>query len=490
MQPQVANRPRMVISALRGGSGKTLLSLGIAAALRKQQHAIAPFKKGPDYIDAGWLTLAAGRPCYNLDPFLISEAKIKRAFLAHCRPADVAVIEGNRGLYDGADARGTSSTAVLSKRLSAPVLLVVDCTKATRTIAAVVFGCLRFDPEVPIKGFVLNRLAGSRHEAIIRRCIGDTCDVPVVGAVPKLPRDPFPERHMGLVPTPEHAWAKDAIAATAEAVEDSVDLQQVMAIARGAGAFPEPKDDRAASIASVHGETGGNRNVAEGKTPTIGVLRDAAFSFYYPDNLEALKAQGARLVFFSPFDTESVPAVDGLYIGGGFPETHAAELAENRAFRQQIKALADDGMPIYAECGGLMYLGTALVLDGKTYPMAGVFPVTFSFAERPQGHGYTIARVDGVNPFYDTGTTVKGHEFHYSRVETWGGTDDDLVFRMERGRGFVNGRDGLCHRRVLATYTHIHALGTPSWAKRMVACAAETGSAPPRPAESGSSGAV
>jgi len=479
MQPQVATRPRIVISALRGGSGKTLLSLGIAAALRKQHHSIAPFKKGPDYIDAGWLALAAERPCYNLDPFLIPPDRIQAAFISHCRQDDIAVIEGNRGLYDGADALGSTSTAVLSKLLNAPVLLIVDCTKSTRTIAAVVLGCLAFDPDVPIRGLLLNRLAGSRHEGIIRRCIEDTCDVPVVGAMPKLPKDPFPERHMGLVPTPEHAWAKDAIADTAKAIENNVDLKQVMAIAGAAGDFPDTEDKGGKTGISVDiaelsdsagpaEEADGRSGPAAQKTPTIGVLRDAAFSFYYPDNLNALRAAGANLAFLSPFDTDHLPPLDALYIGGGFPETHAAELADNEPFRQEIKALAEDGTPIYAECGGLMYLGDALVLAGNTYPMAGVFPVTFGIADRPQGHGYTIARVEGENPYFDAGMAIKGHEFHYSRVLTWDGSETDLVFQMERGRGFIDGRDGLCYRRVLATYTHIHALGTPSWAEKMV----------------------
>lgn len=466
-----------MIAALRGGSGKTLISIGIAAALRKQNKKIVPFKKGPDYIDAGWLALATGRPCRNLDTFLTQPEQVIHAFQSHCSTGDIAVIEGNRGLYDGTDTRGSTSTAALAKLLHTPVLLGIDCTKATRTIAAVVLGCLQFDPEVPIKGIILNRIAGTRHETLIRNCIEDTCDIPVLGALPKLDQDPFPERHMGLVPTPEHSWAMEAIATTAEAIEKGIDLENVLSIAQTAGERPFFKPSETISISTepqtrlfsaalVRKEDQHRRK--DGSPPRIGILRDTAFSFYYPENIEALISAGAEPVYISPLDAESLPPVDALYIGGGFPETHAKKLAENRSFREQVRALAEDGLPIYAECGGMMFLGKALVLEEKVYPMVGVFPVAFGISKRPQGHGYTIIRVERENPYYDIGTEIKGHEFHYSRVLTWEGSEKDLVFGMKRGTGFLDKRDGLKYKRVLATFTHIHALGTPSWATAMV----------------------
>ena len=202
--------------------------------------------------------------------------------------------------------------------------------------------------------------------------------------------------------------------------------------------------------------------------PRIGVIKDSAFQFYYPENIEALEAEGAETVFISPLVSDNIPPVDALYIGGGFPETHARQLAENVTFRRQLKALAENGLPIYAECGGLMYLGEELVLDEGSFPMAGVLPVVFGFSKKPQGHGYTVVTVEQENPYFKIGSEIKGHEFHYSKVLKWRGTDKDLAFAMKRGAGFINKRDGVCYKNVLATYTHIHSLGTPSWAGAMV----------------------
>ena len=240
-----------MVSALRGGSGKTLLSIGIAAALKACNETVAPFKKGPDYIDAGWLALAAGRPCYNLDTFLIPPNRVLHTVEAHCRTGDIAVIEGNRGLYDSSESQDNTSTAFLAKLLKAPVLLVVDCTKATRTLAAVVLGCLQFDPDVPIKGIILNRLAGSRHESVIRSSIEDHCRIPVVGAIGKLKKEYFPERHMGLVPTPEHTWAANAVKAARKVAAEGIDLERVLALARGAGELPVARATMPGSSSAV-----------------------------------------------------------------------------------------------------------------------------------------------------------------------------------------------------------------------------------------------
>ena len=466
--------PRLIIAALRGGSGKTILSLGIIAALQKQGHTVAPFKKGPDYIDAGWLALAAGRPCYNLDSFLLTADCILESFRSHCRPAGISVIEGNRGLYDGIDLEGSTSTAELAKLLRAPVLLCVDCTKTTRTMAAVISGCSRFDPDVPLKGVILNRVAGARHEKILRNSIEHFCGLPVVGALPKLGGQFFPERHMGLVPTPEHEWAVEAIAGVSAAAAKYLDLERIVEIAGGAPPLPAAGRTATAPCTCSGPEPKSLKpEAAEVKSrPRIGVLRDSAFQFYYLENLEALAAAGAEVIETSPLHAERFPALDALYIGGGFPETHAAELAANRGFAGQLKQAVEDGLPVYAECGGLMYLGRELVLDEKTYPMAGVLPVVFGFYKRPQGHGYTVAVVEKENPFYEIGSEIRGHEFHYSRVISWSGDRQDLVFRMQRGVGITADRDGIVYRNLLATYIHIHALGTTAWASALVANAA------------------
>jgi cobyrinic acid a,c-diamide synthase len=449
--------PRIIISALRGGSGKTILSIGIIAAWKTLGKRIAPFKKGPDYIDAGWLAYAAGRPCHNLDTFMIKKESVLQSFLWNTEKKDIAVIEGNRGLYDGIDLEGRTSTAELAKLLKAPLVLCIDATKTTRSMAAVVMGCLQFDPDVSIKGVILNRVAGPRHESILRRSIEHYSGVPVIGAVPKLDTQDFPERHMGLVPTPEHGWAKDSIEAISKIASKYLDLDALAAIARDAAPLAEidiPEE------------------VIQHPGPRIGIIRDSAFQFYYPENIAALEAAGAETIFFSPLTDDTIPPVDALYIGGGFPETHAQQLAENVRFREQLKSLAEDGLPVYAECGGLMFLGEALVLEGKSFSMVGVLPVVFGFSKKPAGHGYTVVTVDRQNPFFEVGTELKGHEFHYSRVIKWRGDDNDLAFEMKRGTGLIDKRDGVCYKNVLATYTHIHALGTPEWAGAVVRMAA------------------
>jgi cobyrinic acid a,c-diamide synthase len=455
--------PRIMIAALRGGSGKTILSIGLIAAWKQCNKSIAPFKKGPDYIDTGWLALAADRPCYNLDTFLLETPHILQSFLAHTRKDDIAVIEGNRGLYDGIDLAGSTSTAELAKLLKTPVLLCVDCTKITRTMAAVISGLTQFDPDVMIKGVVLNRVAGSRHERILRDNIEHYCGIPVLGAIPKLKTQIFPERHMGLVPTPEHDWAGESIDAAAQVANEHIDLDAIYELIQD---LP-PLKVIASSLKSAIASQAVNIH-PESSPPRIGIFKDSAFQFYYPENIDALKAAGAETVLISPLAGKKLPELDALYIGGGFPETHAKELAQNESFSKEVQVLAENNLPIYAECGGLMYLGEELVLEGKSYPMAGVLPVSFDFYPRPQGHGYTIVTVENENPFYEIGTEIRGHEFHYSRVLHWTGDDKDLIFRMQRGVGITKDKDGICYKNVLATYTHIHSLGTPQWVHALI----------------------
>ena len=447
----------MIISALRGGSGKTILSVGIIAAWKQQGKTVIPFKKGPDYIDAGWLALAAGQPCYNLDSFLLDQAQLLKSYTRHAAPSGVSVVEGNRGLYDGIDLKGSTCTAELAKLLGLPVVLCLDCTKSTRTMAAVLLGCLHFDADVSIQGVVLNRVAGSRHERILRSSIEHHCGVPVIGAIPAMDSQ-FPERHMGLVPTLEHDWAAGSVNAVSRVVKECLDLDRLEAIAHQALPIKAPEYPSFDRPEPLHMER-----------PRVGIIKDSAFQFYYPENIEALILEGAELVFLSPLAQEHLPDLDALYIGGGFPETHARILAENTGFRSELKNLAEEGLPIYAECGGLMYLGKEIVLEDAAYPMVGVLPVVFGLSQKPKGHGYTIVTVAGKNPFYPEGMEIRGHEFHYSWVASFEETADcRLVFSMKRGTGFLNHRDGVCYKNVLATYTHIHASGTPEWARAMV----------------------
>lgn len=454
-------RPRIVIAALRGGSGKTILSLGLIAAWRERGYGIAPFKKGPDFIDAAWLGLAAARPCHNLDPFLIEREEILESFLSNSNGADLSLIEGNRGLYDGVDVEGSSSTAELAKLLKAPVIIVLDVTMASRTIAALLKGCQVFDLDLNIAGVILNRVAGLRQETLIRGSIEKYCGLPVVGAVPKLKDDVFPERHMGLVPHQERDHAEKAILWAKGAVEENVDLEQIWKIRHEQEDIEtRPQDQGPVSTGRVTDDS-----------PRIGLIRDRAFWFYYPENLERLRRMGGVLVEINAISRGDLPSLDALYIGGGFPETQAKALAENRAFRDALREEINRGLPVYAECGGFMYLGECLLVDGKTYPMVGAVPVQFVLQKRPQGHGYTVLEVDRANPYYPVGKTLKGHEFHYSKAVLTGKEDVYFVFRVRRGNGIDGTRDGICKKNLLATYSHVHAAGEHLWAKGLLRAA-------------------
>ncbi len=446
------NTKGLVIAGLAGGSGKSVVSVGLTAAYTKRGKRVAPFKKGPDYIDAGWMQQAAGSNCYNLDPYLMSEEAISQSFRDHAYDSDIAILEGNSGLYDGVNPEGGYSTAELAISLNLPVLLVVNCTKTTRTVAAMVLGCLKFDNRIDIRGVVLNHIATQRQQSVVTQAVERYTGVPVMGIIPRLKRDIFPMRHLGMTPHQEYTGSEEALSFLVEIVKDNVDMERVTEIMADVPTLPPP------SVKRNQGE----------KRVRIGILQDAAFQFYYADNLEALERAGAELVAVNALLDQQLPDIDGLYIGGGFPETSAKALSDNVNFRKSVQTAAESGLPIYAECGGLIYLGESLVLEGKEYALTGVFPVRFGMSDRPQAHGYSIFEVSGKNPFYPNGITVKGHEFRYSTILEWKGDPEDLAFKMKRGKGFSSGRDGLTKKNVLALYTHVHASGTHEWAAGLV----------------------
>lgn len=467
--------PRIVVSGLRGGGGKTILSLSLVAFLKRRGVEIITFKKGPDYIDAGWLARASGAPCYNLDLFIMSPEEALYSFISRTaslsspaqrgRGGFMAMIEGNRGLYDGVDHQGTYSTAELAKLLRAPVIITVDCTKATNTVAAMILGCQRMDPGVAVKGVVLNRVATRRQESVIRRAVNERCGLPVLGAIPRLRKNPIPERHMGLIPFQEHGNIEESMDILAETGSQYLDTDAILEIAASAGTLKAGAGRRTAAARDA--------SRAPGPGPRIGVIRDSAFQFYYQENFEEIQRLGASIVEVSPLNEDRLPDLDALYIGGGFPETHAIALADNAGFRDSLYNAIQEGFPVYAECGGLMYLGKRLVLDGSTYPMVGALPVTFGLQKRPLAHGYTIVEVERENPYFQRRKLFKGHEFHYSKVLE---IDEDgvyMAFKMRRGKGIVDNRDGMCYKNVFAAYTHLHAVGTPEWAAGVVRCALE-----------------
>ncbi len=450
--------PRVVVAGLAGDAGKTLVCLSLVRALRARGTRVAAFKKGPDFIDAAWLAAASGAPGRNLDTFMMPRETVLLSVARAGASADIAVVEGNRGLFDGVDARGSHSTAELARLLGAPVALVVDATKVTATVAALVLGCRALDPELPLAGVILNRVATARHEKVIREALANV-GIAVLGAMPRLEDLELPSRHLGLVTVSEHPAAERVVAALGEAAERYIDVDGILAAARAAGALDAPAPAPAPPA---------------GRPVRVGVLRDNAFMFYYPENLESLAAAGAELVDVSPLHDAAVPDVDLVYAGGGFPEVYAAELSANQPFRAALARSLARGVPAWAECGGLMYLARTLVADGVAHAMAGSLPLEISFTSRPMGHGYVVARVDSDNPFMPAGTVLRGHEFHYSQV-TGGAGAVRTVLALERGTGIGGGRDGVVAGNALAAYTHIHALGTPEWAPALVAAARRGG---------------
>lgn len=449
--------PRLMIAGMAGDAGKTTVCAGLLRTLRRRGLRVQAFKKGPDYIDAAWLSLASGSVARNLDVYLSGEDEVRSRFARHAATADCSLIEGNRGLFDGVDAQGSFSTSRLATIVECPVLLVLSAAKVTRSLAAVVLGAKLLEPGLRLGGVVLNGLSGDRHRAVAVQAIEELTGVPVLGALPRVAQAEMPSRHLGLVTPAESPRVEERLDALERLVTGHIDVDAVLALARSAP--PITANDVVVSPkARPHGVR-------------IGVLRDAAFTFYYPENLEQLEALGATLVTVSPLSHNALPPVDALYIGGGFPETHARELSNNRSLLRAIREAAQTGLPIYAECGGLMYLGRAIHCGEESFEMAGVFPIETAMLSGPAGHGYVNAEVVTDNPFLPVGTRIRGHEFHYSRVVS-GADGVAMALQVTKGNGVHQGHDGLRVHNVLATYVHVHASGTPEWAPGLV-CAAQ-----------------
>ncbi|MDP4126958.1 MAG: cobyrinate a,c-diamide synthase [Bacillota bacterium] len=464
MRPYITeqnNVPRLVIGAPQGRSGKTTFTLGLLRALSRKGLEVQPFKKGPDYIDASWHTAAAGCTCRNLDSFFMGKQEICSSVLSQSRGKAISVIEGAMGFYDGLDLQGSSSTAEIAKVTRSPVLLVVDTTRMTRSVAAMVMGYQHFDPDVQIVGVVLNKVARARHERMAREAIEEFCKIPVVGAIPKDVNLSIPDRHLGLVTNGEMKETDCLLNYLADIISDHVDLEKVLALAQNAPELPLFNETFVPNLAKY-----GSINKAI--HPRIGILQDAAFSFYYPENLEALKCLGADVVPINTLLDKQLPDdIDGLYIGGGFPEVFAAELEQNSDLRCEIRLAGEKGLPIYAECGGLMFLGRSIRVSSQSYEMVGLLPFDAQMERKPQGHGYTIMEANPEQPWFDEAIEIRGHEFHNSRLIN---LDPNVKFGLsvKRGYGIDGQHDGIVYKNVFATYNHIHALGCPNWAERMV----------------------
>jgi len=498
--------PSLFISAAHKSSGKTTVAIGLCAAFAQRGLRVQPFKKGPDYIDPMWLGQAAGRACYNLDFYTMARDEIAAAYARHAQAADLALIEGNKGLYDGLDLDGSNSNAALAKLLGSPVVLVIDAQGMTRGIAPLILGYQAFDRDVHIAGVILNQLGGRRHESKLRAVIEHYTDVPVLGAILRDPEMEIVERHLGLMPSNEAPQAAVRIAAIAQRVAEQVDLDGLLNVS----SMPLPTQSQRSSTLSSQeaaesyipspsqgeGQDGGSSLKSQplkskdhphplppperGRESTIspasahasvvrlGIARDAAFGFYYPDDLAALQQAGAQLIPINTLRDQSLPDIDGLFIGGGFPETHMAALEANTTLRGEIRSAIEDGLPTYAECGGLMYLARRITWKEHSHDMVGVIPGDIVMHARPQGRGYVRLRERAQHPWpLHSGAEIPAHEFHYSSLDNLA---PGVVFAYDvmRGSGVDGAHDGLIYKNLLASYTHLRDVNAHHWAQRFV----------------------
>ena len=443
----------IVIAGVRSGVGKTTIATGIMGALTRRGHRVQPFKAGPDYIDPSYHQLACGVPSRNLDTWLLPHPTVTELFRRASGPDKVCVVEGVMGVYDGhSSLTEEGSTAQLAKLLDAPVILVADAAKVARSVAAEVLGYQQFDPDLRIAGVILNGVGGPRHLEFCQPQIEETTGLPVLGYLPRREQFVQPERHLGLIPTVEGTVVQEWYDALIAQVEETIDLDAVLRLADTANppegapqVYPAEPQPRRARIA---------------------IALDKAFSFYYQDSLDLLEAWGAELVPFSPLADESLPPqVGGVYIGGGFPEMFARELAENRPMLESVRqALARD-LPVYAECGGLMYLGQSLSdLEGADFPMVGAIPVVSSMSNSRLTLGYREVEACADTPLLESGQRIRGHEFHWSVLEE---TPDpgQAVYRVVDQE---NRLEGFRIGSIWASYIHIHLGSAPGLARRFV----------------------
>jgi cobyrinic acid a,c-diamide synthase len=445
----------LMVAGTASGVGKTTVTLAIIASLRSRGYTVQPFKGGPDFLDTTHHSRIAGRKARNLDTWMLSEEANHAVLQQAAAGADALVVEGMMGLFDGKEGQSDAgSSAEIARLLKLPVLLVVDCAKSARSAAAVVLGFESFDPALPLAGVVLNRVASEHHYRLLAAAIQSRCNTPILGWLPRDARITIPERHLGL-----HAAAESdvAIETLARFAEEHLKMDELLRLhcpvdapAPSAAAMPEALLDA-------------------GARPRIGVASDRAFSFYYEDNLDLLRAQGAEIVPFSPITDQALPPdLDALYLGGGYPELYARQLSENRSMLEQVRAFAHAGGAIYAECGGMLYLSQQLnTIEGEAYSLAGVLPLTMEMTSRLVDFGYVTVTFSQDCLLGRKGTVVRGHSFHYSRVASSGPvkTSYDVEFSLSGKRQ----QEGLTLDNVLASYVHLHFRANPAVAEHLMA---------------------
>lgn len=428
--------------------------------MAKRDLAVQPFKKGPDYIDPLWLGRAAGRPCFNLDFFTMSHEEIQTSYSTRSTGSDICLIEGNKGLFDGLDVAGADSNAALAKLLSVPVVLVIDTNGMTRGIAPLINGYLDFDPGVNVAGVILNKVGGSRHEGKLRAALERYTDIEVLGAIGRNQALEIPQRHLGLIPANESRNADETIERLSAAVSDGVDIDRVLEIAK--------TGDATIPVATA-------RPAVTNYDVRIAIARDAAFNFYYQDDLEAFAEAGAELVPFDTLNDDTLPNADGLFVGGGFPETHLPALAKNQSLREDIRQQLAGGMPAYAECGGLMYLSQNIHWQNDAFDMVGTVPGDITVEKRPQGRGYVVLQETGHGLWpatadmpNESGGRISAHEFHYARLDLQS-TAPDYAYDVIRGEGIDGHHDGLIIGNLVAGFVHQRNTLANPWVGRFVA---------------------
>ena len=446
-----------LVAGDRSGSGKTSITLALSALL-STTRAVQTFKVGMDYIDPSYLTGVTGRPCRNLDGYVMDPGEVRAVFAHGCRGADVAVVEGVRGLFEGAEAlTDLGSTAAIAKQLDLPVILVVNARSITRSAAAIVRGFQAFDPDVAIRGVILNQVTGTRHREKAVRAIEHYCGIPVVGVIPRTAEMELAMRHLGLVPYREgqgHGEFLARIEAVKRMIGEHVDLDALLALAREG----EPPAEESSVYAAADPDV------------RIGVALDEAFNFYYADLFDVLAALGAEAVPFSPVH-DRLPEADGYILGGGYPELFGAELEANTAMREGLREVSRNGVPIYAECGGLIYLTDRMVLapgfagSGETYELAGVFKGTTRMPARRM-LGYVVGTSAAKSPVGEA--AFRGHEFHYSSVDL--APETRFAYRLSRGSGIRDGFDGAVRDRTIGSYTHLHPVTSRGMLAHFVDC--------------------
>ncbi len=465
----------VVVAGVSSGVGKTTVTVGLLEALRRRGLRVQAFKVGPDFIDPGFHSRVTGRPSYNLDGWICSREQVVETVATQAADADLAVIEGVMGCFDGIEGKSDEgSTAQAAKWLGAPVVLVVDARAMSRSAGAVVLGFERFDPELELAGVIFNRVAGETHFRWLSEAVEGSCSAVPLGFIPRRESLILPERHLGLVTAAERGLSRGFLDELASVVEEFVDLDPLLSMARSS-----------ISGVGVRGEWRiGNSECGIPHSPLriphsneirarIGVALDEAFQFYYQANFDLLRAAGAELVFWSPLNGSALPPVDGLYIGGGYPEIHAKELSANEAMRREVKAFVESGRPLYAECGGLMYLCRALEdLEGKLHPMVGALPTTARMSPGKLTLGYTEVEFSVENPLAPAGSVARGHEFHYSRIDEVPASVQ-RVYRLRRLRNGEERAEGYLVENALLSYVHLHFGSNPMVAERFVSSCIE-----------------